>query len=233
MKIPTPADRRVLHYGDKGRDVLAYQRALRKALKHLGLVATNRSNSGYGIGTLTDTLRLQMRKGIEPSGRVGVLTWTAIDPYLDLYGKSLLAVKVKPKTPPGQLVAHEARVLATFAPRRYTQQRPYAGTLPVWKAVGGDCSGTSILTYKLSGQPDPNHTNYDGSGWTGSLMQQGVRVPEIASKAGDLTLYGRGAADHVVVELGNGQVVSHGSAGGPRILPRHYRSDYLQTRRYL
>lgn len=232
-KVPAPADRRVLTYGAKGRDVTAYQRAVRKALKHFGLVSVNRRNGAYGVGTLTDTLRLQMRKGIEATGRVGTLTWTAVDPYLDLYGKSLLIPKAKPKTPPGQLVAHQARVMATFAPKRYTQQRPYAGTLPVWKAQGGDCSGTSILIYKLAKQPDPNHTNYDGTGWTGSLMQQGVSVPEIVAKPGDLTLYGRGAADHVVVEIGGGQVVSHGSAGGPRVLPRHYRSDYLETRRYV
>jgi cell wall-associated NlpC family hydrolase len=123
--------------------------------------------------------------------------------------------------------------MATYAPRHYTQARPYAETLEGWKLHGGDCSGTSILVYKLAGCPDPNGTNYDGSGWTGSLIRRGVSVPSIAVRPGDLTFYGPGLSTHVVVELGNGQVMSHGSEGGPRILPSTYRFDYNQTRRYV
>jgi cell wall-associated NlpC family hydrolase len=199
----------------------------------LGEFPVNRQSGLYGKGTLSDTIRLQKRLHLTADGKVGPLTWTAIDPKLDLYGKALLTPKPKPVAPPGARVAHQARVMATYAPKHYTQVRPYAETLPVWRVRGGDCSGTSILIYKLAGCKDPNHTNYDGSGWTGSLIQQGVGVPEIVAKPGDLTFYGRGASDHVVVEIGGGLVVSHGSEGGPRTLPRHYRSDYMETRRYV
>lgn len=229
-KVPAPADRRVLHYGDRGRDVTAYQRALSKTLKSRGFVPTNRRSSLYGDGTLWDTLRLQRRLGIKPDGLVGVLTWTAVNPKIDAYGKSLLIPKPKPVAPPGQKIAHQARVMATLAPRHYTQARPYAETLAAWHAKGGDCSGTSILIYKLAGQPDPNHTAYDGSGWTGSLIHHGVQVP--ASQPGDLVFYGPGSSTHVAVAIGGGQVVSHGSEGGPRILPVHYRSDINEVRRY-
>lgn len=231
LKPPAPADRRELHYGDKGRDVLAYQRALTKALYHLGYYPVNLQSTTYGDGTLTDTLRLQQHLRIGADGVVGVLTWTAVDPYIDAYGKSLLLPKVKPPTPPGQRVAHQARVMATYAPEHYTQARPYAATLPVWKTKGGDCSGTSILIYKLAGCPDPNGTNYDGTGWTGSLIKKGVRVP-LAVPA-DLVFYGGGLSSHVTVAISPTQCVSHGSEGGPRILPINYRLDINQVRRYL
>lgn len=231
MAITPPSTRRILHFGDQGVDVLAYQRAVRKTLHQLGLASTNRRSGLYGDGTLSDTLRLQRRLRLDVDGKVGVFTWTAIDPQLDAYGKFLLRLKVPQPTPAGQRVAHEARVLATFAPRHYTQARPYAGTLDAWRANGGDCSGTAILIYKLAGLPDPNGTGYDGSGYTGSLDKRGVRVA--TADYGDLTFYGQTVSTHVTIAIGNGQCVSHGSEGGPYTLPINYRGDYLQTRRYV
>jgi hypothetical protein len=231
LKVPAPADRRVLHYGDKGRDVLAYQRALTKTMYALGEFPVNRQSGLYGKGTLSDTLRLQKRLGIPVDGKVGPLTWTAIDPKLDLYGKALLTPRPKPPTPPGVRVAHQARVMAALAPRHYTQRRPYAGSRPLWMAEGGDCSGTSILIYKLAGCPDPNGTSYDGSGWTGSLIKRGVHVP--LSLPGDLCFYGPGLSEHVVVAVSATECVSHGSEGGPRVLPISYRGDFNQARRYV
>lgn len=233
FKPQPPAARRVLHSGDTGKDVLAAQRALKKGLKVLGLTATNRATGLYGKGTLADVLRFQNRKGITPSGRVGTLTWVALDPYLDAYGKLLLAPKPKPPTAPGIRVAHEAQVLAAMAPRHYTQTRPYAGTVALWRTQGGDCSGTSILIYKEAGCPDPNGTGYDGSGYTGSLDKQGVHVEPAQTAPGDLCFYGPGSSEHVTVAIGGGMCVSHGSEGGPRTLPVHYRSDFLQVRRYV
>lgn len=233
MSVTPPARRRVLYVGDKGSDVLAYQRAVAKTLKDLGLASTNQRTGLYGQGTLADTLRLQRRLGLEVDGKVGPLTWTAVDPKLDLYGKALLTPKPKPTAAAGQRVAHEARVMATYSPRHYTQTRPYAKTLETWKARGGDCSGTSILCYSLAGCPDPNGTSFSGYGNTWSLIVRGVAVKEAQSAPGDLTFYGSGGPEHVVIELGGGMVMSHGHEGGPLILSRHYRSDYYQTRRYV
>lgn len=233
LKPQPPAKRRTLHKGDQGKDVLAAQRALRKALYKLGYYPVNHCSSLYGNGTLLDTLRFQRREGIVADGHIGTHTWIALDPYLDAYGKLLLTPKPKPPTPPGIKVAHEAVVLATLAPRHYTQTRPYAGSVEVWRVQGGDCSGTSILIYKEAGQPDPNGTNYNGSGYTGSLDKQGVRVDEAQTAPGDLIFYGPGSSEHVTVAIGGGQCVSHGSEGGPRTLPVHYRGDFLQVRRYV
>jgi len=135
-----------------------------------------------------------------------------------------------PKVTPGTLIAEEAHKLLDQAPVHYTQNRPYPATLAAWKANGGDCSGTAILCYKFAGQPDPNGTGYNGNGWTGSLIVRGTRVTD--PRPGDLTFYGPGSAEHVVVELGNGFVFSHGSEGGPFLIDRHYRSDINCTRRY-
>jgi hypothetical protein len=230
MAVTIPAKRRVLIQGDKGLDVLAAQRCLKKGLKKIGLVPVNAANGTFGDGTLKDVMRFQVQHALIADGAIGAQTWTALDPYLDLYGKALLTPKPPPPATPGQRVVHQALVLASYAPRHYTQVRPYAGTLPTWRLQGGDCSGTSILSYKLAGLPDPNSTNYDGSGNTYSLIRHGVSTSPIA---GALTFYGSGAPEHVVIEIGNGTVVSHGHEGGPRILPRNYRGDYLETRRYV
>lgn len=232
LKPPIPAKRRVLHFGDTGRDVIAYQRAVKKELASLGLASTNRRSGLYGKGTLADTLRLQRRLGLKADGKVGALTWTAIDPKLDTYGIALLIPKPKPPASDGQRAAHEMRVLVAFAPRHYTQARPYATTNAKWIERGGDCSGTTSLARKNAGASDANGTDFNGYGNTWSHIVRGVRIAEQDILPGDITYYGVGGPTHEVMELGGGETGGHGSEGGPRILPRHYRSDYLETRRY-
>ena len=78
---------------------------------------------------------------------------------------------------------------------------------------------------------DPNGLGYNGYGYTGTLSQQGrqTRVP----KPGDLGFYGGGwPYSHVVVSVGDGKCVSHGSEGGPYLLDFRYRSDFNHWRTY-
>lgn len=68
------------------------------------------------------------------------------------------------------------------------------------------------------------------AGWTGTQLEHGKRVVhEKNIKHGDLALYN----GHVAICVGGGMVISHGSEGGPYLLPLHYRSDLQEVRRYI
>lgn len=94
---------------------------------------------------------------------------------------------------------------------------PYA--LPLYT----DCSGFATLCYAWAGAPDPNGLDYNGSGYTGTLLGH---LPEISmeqAQIGDLIVYGPGTGDHVVIIVATGEdpvVVSHGQERGP-VRTRH------------
>lgn len=113
----------------------------------------------------------------------------------------------------------------------YRQRRAYPESLYVPEARDGlDCSSTAILIYKEAAQPDPNSTGFNGSGYTGSLIGQGVRVDSILP--GDLIFYGDpfGATGHVTTAIGGGECVSFGSTPISRRAV-NYR-PIVQVRRY-
>lgn len=229
-----PSALRVLHFGMKGPDVLAAQRALRKALLAHNLTPANRQSRFYGEGTVHDVLRLQHWWGMKRDGSIGPLTWKRLMTYVDAYGKWLLKRAPKPLPPEGiarQRVIHQCMVLLALAPRRYAQERPYPDTVAEFIRRGSDCSGTAELACETAGVPDPNNSNYNGQAWTQSQDKHGERINESAIQGAEFTFYEQ-PSGHVVVELGDGTVFSHGSEGGPRRLPRHYRGDYSQTRKY-
>lgn len=105
-----------------------------------------------------------------------------------------------------------------------------------------DCSSTA--TWMLwDGMHRPygvrdlvNHANWR-AGYTGSMYQNGLAVRHDANlKIGDLIFYGDqggGIPEHVAVYIGGGMVFSHGSEGGPYILPLDYRHDRRMSRRYI
>jgi NlpC/P60 family len=102
-----------------------------------------------------------------------------------------------------------------------------------------DCS--SFATWclwngmRLHHRPD----TVNGCGWhagyTGTLIRHGTRVTsEKAILPGDLALYGHGGRPtHVVICIGGGLVISHGSERGPYKLPLHYTKGLMQIRRYI
>lgn len=84
----------------------------------------------------------------------------------------------------------------------------------------------------------------NGAGWragyTGTLLTHGILVdsgPTLDLRKllpGDLILYGSGhPGKHVAIYVGNGMVVSHGSEGGPYLIPYNYRRDIMCARRYI
>lgn len=100
-----------------------------------------------------------------------------------------------------------------------------------------DCS--SFVTWCLwnglfvpFGHSDTVNGEHWRAGYTGTLLEHGVRVDSLIP--GDLVIYGSGwPGEHTAVYTGGGLVVSHGSEAGPFLLPVHYRSDVLEFRRYI
>ena len=101
----------------------------------------------------------------------------------------------------------------------------------------GDCSATAthilwralFIAFKV--RDIVNGTNWT-AGFTGTQASHGrrVRIPRV----GDLCLYGPFPNhEHVAVYIGGGKVFSHGSEGGPYILPMRYRPDLAEIRRYI
>lgn len=101
-----------------------------------------------------------------------------------------------------------------------------------------DCSEHATCTYfhakKVTGVavPDPNHSGYNGYGYTGTLVSN----PWVGSpyKVGDLAIYGgsTGTTEHVCTcyEPGgssDSEWCSHGSEAAPYAVELHYRGDLL------
>lgn len=80
-----------------------------------------------------------------------------------------------------------------------------------------DCSGWVTACYRWAGAPDPSHLNYRWVGWTGTLLEHGVKVA--SPMPGDLIIYGPPPGHHVVVYMetwhGAWIVCSHGGEHGP------------------
>jgi cell wall-associated NlpC family hydrolase len=95
--------------------------------------------------------------------------------------------------------------------------RPMADSL--WSVnahASTDCSAFVTLVYKEAGCPDPNGPkyNYNGQGYTGTLVQQGI--PVVTPSPGDL-VFMHGTAivpGHVALYVGNGKVAECGSDAG-------------------
>jgi hypothetical protein len=88
---------------------------------------------------------------------------------------------------------------------------------------------------KWAGIPDPNGLNYDGQGYTGTLLSHLPHIPLNQTWRGDLVVWGLAPGVHVAmlleggVRVGNNpQVASHGYQGGPFQLTLDEESAYHQ-----
>lgn len=115
----------------------------------------------------------------------------------------------------------------------YSETRPmpgslFSGTLP----IRIDCSAFATLCYKAAGQPDPNGSGYDGSGFTGTLEAHGRTTT--SPQPGDLAFWS--SPDHVAVYVGAGKVISMGGQGDPTELAvsaeTAYHASFLGYRTY-
>jgi peptidoglycan hydrolase-like protein with peptidoglycan-binding domain len=219
----------------QGGDVLALQRALASA----GFRKWGNFTRAFGKGTRKNVMEFQESRHMKTDGIYDLDVHKKLARYYDQYGTFLMskANKVYNTSPRAVIVS-----FATFGYNNrykihYTQSglRMYGvrnkirpPKIPYYE----DCSSFSTWTYWGAGVPDPNGLGYNGWGYTGTLAQHGNRTTN--PQPGDLALYGYGAPyHHVVVYIGNGMCISHGSEVGPLLLPVHYRSDFSHFRTYI
>ena len=93
---------------------------------------------------------------------------------------------------------------------------------PIKWPVFADCSAFVTLCYNHAGAPDPNGQNYDGEGYTGTLLSHGTKIPLAQVQPGDVIVYGPGTGWHtaLVVDVSganaqNPLTISHGQEGDP------------------
>jgi hypothetical protein len=120
------------------------------------------------------------------------------------------------------LLAHEPKVhYAQVRPMRTQSIKSVAGLKKKLASQGGvsmDCSESSTLIARLAGAPDPNGLGYNGSGYTGTLLEHCRRVKKADLLVGDLVVFGGGTGHHVCVVYGAGDdpwLFSHGQERGP------------------
>lgn len=125
----------------------------------------------------------------------------------------------------------------------YSQARPYhhLGVSPEHGFIA-DCSSFVTGTFFWAGDEtnikvlDPNGRQYDGYGYTGTLLHENIGHPVREDKkflAGDIALYGPAyRTKHTVICRSAGMAAtsvwtSHGSESGPVSVRLNYRSDLL------
>lgn len=232
---------REIELGAKGRDVRAYQRALRKAgYRPKGAKTTNVFDEQMDA----EVRAFQQAAGLLVDGEIGPNTFAQLLPYVDGWGQRLLAA-VKPRVPSSIRQKIVASAYVGYENRdsiRYTQtgqrmqgvrDRMRPPRFPRYE----DCSSFATWCYWAAGGPDPNGLNYNGQGYTGTQIGHGVECRN--PRPGDLIFYGpsHSSINHVAIYVGNGNVVSHGQESGPSLYPIDYsrgsRGGRQQVRSYL
>jgi hypothetical protein len=215
----------------KGADVFAVQRAL-KAAK----CRKRKASRLYGFRCVNNVKKFQRNHHLKVTGKVNQETLDKLGHFFDGYGMYLFAqqrkrtkqatgVSVSVKTA-FFLLAHKDETYysqdAGLRMRAITEKM-YPPKVPRYL----DCSAACTWYRFVAHLSDPNGLNYNGYGYTGTMVQNGTRVT--TPQAGDMTFYQN--PDHVAIEVGSGRVISDGSSGGPYLLARNYRPIW-QTRRY-
>lgn len=237
---------RLCRFKMRGNDVKAYKRALakggyRKWQLHMG--------RRFGKPMHWQVCNFQKRHGLEVDGVIGAATYAKMYHLFDGYSRYLLRhTKVRPPADTEQTKRNKLANIALYERRQagyihYSQGGSrmamirYRWRIPACdyrRVAWTDCSAFVTWVYWQAGSPDPNGRGYDLQGYTGTLQPHGTRIDHWGSdsfKMGDLVFYGY-PIHHVAIYVGRGLVVSHGSEGGPYLLPWRYRSDVADVRRY-
>jgi len=98
-----------------------------------------------------------------------------------------------------------------------------------------DCSAWVTYTYHWAGvNTDPNGQGYNGTGYTGTLLEHGTEITVNQVQPGDVIVYGPGTGEHaaVIVEAGSDPLTSSmGEQGDPNYV--RVSQDGRQPQRYL
>src|SRR5574338_9553 len=233
--VPLPRLLKLKQPNMHGKDVIALQRALAKAkLRKWG-----NFTGFYGSGTKHQVAEFQEKMHLRRDGQYGLETHKKLARYYDAYGTFLMnqANKQFAKNSPRDTIVsystfgfnNRYKIHYTQGPLRMYGVRNHVRPprIPYYE----DCSSYATWTYWGAGVRDPNGLGYNGWGYTGTLAQHGSRTTN--PQPGDLAFYGRFPYGHVVVYIGNGKCISHGSEIGPLLLNVYYRSDFSHFRTYV
>jgi hypothetical protein len=82
-----------------------------------------------------------------------------------------------------------------------------------------DCSGFVTMAYQWAGAPDPNAKDFNGQGFTGTLLRAAKRIVDVPfARAGDPIVYGPDTGWHTAIVIEGGVdplTVSHGQESEP------------------
>jgi hypothetical protein len=110
-------------------------------------------------------------------------------------------------------VANAHRFTYSEGPKRMSAVHK-KGELPIIS----DCSAFVTICYSWAGAPDPNGSNYNGYGYTGTLLTHGEKIPLSEVQPGDVIVYGPGTGWHTAIVVSAGPdpiTVSMGRQGDP------------------
>jgi peptidoglycan hydrolase-like protein with peptidoglycan-binding domain len=244
MRMTKVAFCRSLAVGSRGKDVVAHKRALSRAAPDLYPWAGNNFTPYFGPRFEAAVQRYQARIGLRPAtGKIGNATHEALErakahnkpnePAFDAMAVALAQAFCTQfvKTPRDLIVDAAFYWYSKRQNIAYSQTRPYQKGKPPWLPSRWDCSSFVTNCYYAANVPDPNGRNYDGLGYTGTLMSNGRQIVKTELKPGDLIFYGYnrytrpgfpyGSPNHVALFVGDGMVLSMG-----RYPMGYYKYDY-------
>lgn len=250
-----PFVRQFKRYGTRGRDVLAVQRALRRAQRVGGGPGTTipAASGTWGRYSRKALVELQRRKGLEADGVYGRQSHRALSWAFDARGLALLRIAQEAQHKRHDVTKPEARPLAAEQTGilhwnhrwhiRYTQSWLRMDAvkneeLPPDVPEYDDCSSSNTTWLWTAGMPDPNggiayrtaRKRGPGAGFTGTMIRHGVRGG--GHGRAKSAFYGGSGISHVAMGVGNvGRVVTNGHY--PMDLrDAHYRGDLQFWHRY-
>ena len=224
---PVPPFVRTFGPGDSGPDVEAVKRALVKAGHGQ---AENPDTPLFGAAAQKDLVAFKTMCKLESSATYTVAAHRFLAPYFDAFGASLLAKEAvalaKQNSPRAMYVAALQWMLAHKTLFNYAETRPIPVTLAPFETsqkITTDCSGSVTLAAKWSNNQDPNGLNFNGEGYTGTILTHCSHITVPQGDPGDLIVYGTDAdptGHHVVailerVSATDFRVFSHGEQGDP------------------
>lgn len=228
----------------KGQDVLAVKRAISRW--NPVAFPWNNFDIHYNENLEIAVRKFQRKVGIKATGQYGRPThqallktpnsrktgWAFDDTALLLYEAARKREQMSPRLLMQQFGLKAA---ANRYQIHYSQVRPMQDMNTTiagpWFNITWDCSTFVTECSKVGKVPDPNYgvnssRQYNGWGFTGTLIQHGQSINSTNLRVGDFVFYGRdyyGNPTHVAMYVGDGRVVSHGSEPGPLVLPWNYR----------
>jgi cell wall-associated NlpC family hydrolase len=178
-----------LNTGDKGKNVVRLQLALRSA-GFAKVPTTGR----YDTATVAVVKIIQQRHHLRQTGEVNAEFWKA------LQAGKIIATTVVVKKPVVKPVANSAQTRTkgekalAYAKKQLGDRYVYGGTGP----NGWDCSGLSMKAWKAAGVNLPHSA--------GKQYRIGKKISKSNLRNGDLVCFYRGIG-HVGVYAGNGKVI--------------------------